>query len=344
VDFGLASHYTSKEYKPDPKKMHNGTIEYTSRDAHNGVPTMRGDLEILAYNLIQWLAGQLPWEKSNLLQNPAKVQQAKEDSMKNIDKFMKTCFDKKIPAPIHQFVKYVGQLDYDENPDYPKVRKFFLDGLKTLGKPDSGPLEFTEAVSNGKAEKNLANKAKKQKSDEIVEASPEVEPVRRGRIRKAAAITPESSPEIVPVKKNRKKADEPKEPKENKKKEDQPTKEPSVKAGSSKTGTVKLSSDSTDKKKKTIEVNLELDISIDADVVVNLHRKDKKKKKPSKLDNSVEEIPDSDEEDISIQGKLYKKAKTDKKQDAPTRVSPRKPPPFVARAGEYKGKKAKTTN
>jgi hypothetical protein len=43
---------------------------------------MRGDLEILAYNLIQWLAGQLPWEKSNLLQNPAKVQQVKEDSMK----------------------------------------------------------------------------------------------------------------------------------------------------------------------------------------------------------------------------------------------------------------------
>jgi vaccinia related kinase len=37
VDFGLASHYImGKDYKPDPKKMHNGTIEYTSRDAHNG--------------------------------------------------------------------------------------------------------------------------------------------------------------------------------------------------------------------------------------------------------------------------------------------------------------------
>lgn len=36
VDFGLASHYTTKDYKPDPKKMHNGTIEYTSIDAHKG--------------------------------------------------------------------------------------------------------------------------------------------------------------------------------------------------------------------------------------------------------------------------------------------------------------------
>lgn len=36
VDFGLASHYTIKDYKFDPKRAHNGTIEYTSIDAHNG--------------------------------------------------------------------------------------------------------------------------------------------------------------------------------------------------------------------------------------------------------------------------------------------------------------------
>lgn len=39
VDFGLASHYSQKEYKPDPKRAHNGTIEYTSRDAHIGGDT-----------------------------------------------------------------------------------------------------------------------------------------------------------------------------------------------------------------------------------------------------------------------------------------------------------------
>jgi len=35
VDFGLACKYPSN-FSPDPKKMHNGTLEYTSRDAHNG--------------------------------------------------------------------------------------------------------------------------------------------------------------------------------------------------------------------------------------------------------------------------------------------------------------------
>lgn len=36
VDFGLATRVGDKEYKPDPKCAHNGTIEYTSRDAHLG--------------------------------------------------------------------------------------------------------------------------------------------------------------------------------------------------------------------------------------------------------------------------------------------------------------------
>lgn len=93
IDFGLACHYTTQEiYKPDPKKMHNGTIEYTSRDAHNGVPTMRGDLEILGFNVLQWQANQLPWEQQKLLTNPSKVQAAKEELMNNLDKSIKQCF------------------------------------------------------------------------------------------------------------------------------------------------------------------------------------------------------------------------------------------------------------
>lgn len=40
VDFGLACKYAvdgiHREYKPDERKAHNGTIEFTSRDAHIG--------------------------------------------------------------------------------------------------------------------------------------------------------------------------------------------------------------------------------------------------------------------------------------------------------------------
>lgn len=82
VDYGLACHYsTAPAFKPDPKKMHNGTIEYTSRDAHCGVPTRRGDLEILAYNLVHWWGGvQLPWE-ADRLDLPVRVHEAKRAFM-----------------------------------------------------------------------------------------------------------------------------------------------------------------------------------------------------------------------------------------------------------------------
>lgn len=94
VDFGLACHYTTAPvYKPDPKKMHNGTIEYTSRDAHRGVPTMRGDLEILAYNLVNWSGVSLPWESEKLLTQPPKVQAAKEAFMDDTESNLKKLFN-----------------------------------------------------------------------------------------------------------------------------------------------------------------------------------------------------------------------------------------------------------
>ncbi len=65
VDFGLVSKYLRDgvhlEYKPDARKAHDGTIEYTSRDAHIGAHSRRSDLEILAYNLVHWISGTLPW-------------------------------------------------------------------------------------------------------------------------------------------------------------------------------------------------------------------------------------------------------------------------------------------
>lgn len=61
-------------------------------DIFQGVPTMRGDIEILAYNIIQWGGGELPWEKNKLLGTPVKVQQAKDELMSGVDSRLKACF------------------------------------------------------------------------------------------------------------------------------------------------------------------------------------------------------------------------------------------------------------
>ncbi|CAH8850643.1 unnamed protein product [Trichobilharzia szidati] len=61
ADFGLVHLFRSEGVhtveKPDPEFRHNGTIESRSRDENNGFPpSRRGDLEILLFKLIHWLA------------------------------------------------------------------------------------------------------------------------------------------------------------------------------------------------------------------------------------------------------------------------------------------------
>ncbi|XP_020811350.1 nucleosomal histone kinase 1 [Drosophila serrata] len=204
VDFGLASHYTSGEFKPDPKKMHNGTIEYTSRDAHMGVATRRSDLEILGYNLITWMGVELPWETQKLLDVPQKVQKAKEAFMDDIGNSLKSLFPKGVPAAIDDFMKYVAKLSYNQDPEYEKCRLMFQKALKQIGVPNSGDLDFkmtpqTSSNNNisppvtSKAAAGTARRAKKVESpmvnssiDEIISASDEEEEEKKKPIKKAA--------------------------------------------------------------------------------------------------------------------------------------------------------------
>ncbi|XP_071453858.1 nucleosomal histone kinase 1 [Hetaerina americana] len=127
VDYGLAGKYSTKEFKPDKKRAHNGTIEYTSRDAHLGVQTRRGDLEVLGYNLLHWIVSRLPWEGD--LQDPVKVQKMKEDFMKNVPSSIKK-LKSDVPVAIEQFLNYTKSLAHDEEPDYNHCRKLFKDGMK----------------------------------------------------------------------------------------------------------------------------------------------------------------------------------------------------------------------
>ncbi|XP_049542803.1 nucleosomal histone kinase 1-like [Anopheles darlingi] len=85
IDYGMAARVVlDSQPVPDLRKKHNGTLEFCPRDAHQGVPTCRGDLESLAYNLIHWTGGMLPWK---LVQDCTKVQQMKEVSMQDVAGF-----------------------------------------------------------------------------------------------------------------------------------------------------------------------------------------------------------------------------------------------------------------
>ncbi|XP_014218471.1 serine/threonine-protein kinase VRK1 [Copidosoma floridanum] len=177
VDFGLASHYTTKDYKLDPKKAHNGTIEYTSRDAHMGVPTMRGDFEILLYNMIQWQCSTLPWEKN--LSDPSWVQQQKESALKNHQKFLKDCFSNaEIPETISQFTALLVSMKYNDTPNYDKFREILVKGLKKFNQSPTDKLDFSSKKS---LEKSVATPKKTPRSKKIIPAEEEASPQKRAK-------------------------------------------------------------------------------------------------------------------------------------------------------------------
>jgi len=149
VDYGLACRYLNgsgvhKEYKPDPKRAHDGTIEFTSRDAHIGATARRGDLEILGYNMVQWLVGSLPWEDK--LKDQGYVHKQKERFMSDIPLFMRTSFKtKEHPEAIERYLEYVAEMDFTDLPDYELCRKLFHAGLKRAGSAYDGKLGIDKA-------------------------------------------------------------------------------------------------------------------------------------------------------------------------------------------------------
>ncbi|XP_075562954.1 serine/threonine-protein kinase VRK2 [Pelecanus crispus] len=150
ADYGLSYRYcpngNHKQYQENPRKGHNGTIEFTSIDAHKGVaPSRRGDLEILGYCMLQWLCGKLPWEQN--LKNPVAVQTAKTKLMDELpDSVMEWDSSGSSCSEIAKFLACVYGLAYDEKPKYQVLKKILLDGLESSGTHYDGPLEFSAAA------------------------------------------------------------------------------------------------------------------------------------------------------------------------------------------------------
>ncbi|XDV43029.1 hypothetical protein PO909_011581, partial [Leuciscus waleckii] len=177
VDYGLAYRYSPegvpKEYKEDPKRCHDGTIEFTSIDAHKGVaPSRRADLEIMGYCMIQWLCGRLPWEDK--LHDPLYVKDSKLRCRDNIDEFLKSCFtSENKPEEMGKFMQEVKALGYTDKPDYAKLRGILQQGLKTIGATDDKKLDFTMST-NGMGPPSVKT-PKRKKAEEKGQSADETE-------------------------------------------------------------------------------------------------------------------------------------------------------------------------
>ena len=115
VDFGLVERFYSKEgthreHVEDQRRANNGTVEFSSRDAHIGAFSRRSDLESLAYNLLYWVSrGRLPW--TNCLKDHQLVEASKKWYMNNLEVFVNYCFNEDaVPVDPIQLLRGVDNI------------------------------------------------------------------------------------------------------------------------------------------------------------------------------------------------------------------------------------------
>ncbi|KAG6504211.1 hypothetical protein ZIOFF_036542 [Zingiber officinale] len=146
VDLGLATKWKDSstnlhvEYDQRPD-VFRGTVRYASVHAHLGrTASRRDDLESLAYTLIFLLRGRLLWqgyqgENKGFLVCKKKMATSPESLC---------CF---CPQPFKQFVEYVVNLKFDEEPNYAKYISLF-DGIVGPN-PDIRPINTDGAQKVG---------------------------------------------------------------------------------------------------------------------------------------------------------------------------------------------------
>lgn len=78
--------------------------------------TKRGDLEVLAFNMIHWLCSTLPWEQVIAMDKKGKEKTVEEMKIKFIDNILEGLNSLKFPptekgipyiAELHQFANYI---------------------------------------------------------------------------------------------------------------------------------------------------------------------------------------------------------------------------------------------
>ncbi|CAM8961612.1 unnamed protein product [Rhodiola kirilowii] len=127
VDLGLATRWRDSssglhvdyDQRPD---VFRGTVRYASVHAHLGrTGSRRDDLESLAYTLIFLLRGRLPWQGFQGENKGFLV--CKKKMATSPESLCSFC-----PPPFRQFVEYVVNLKFDEEPRYAKYISLF-DGV-----------------------------------------------------------------------------------------------------------------------------------------------------------------------------------------------------------------------
>ena len=127
IDFGLSKRYKNPKshqhipYRDNRKLI--GTVRYISINTHMGVEqSRRDDLESIAYVLIFFLRGSLPWQKTPKDKTYEKIMKKKMQIPTEI-----LCYE--LPEEISIFLNYSKSLRFEDRPDYDYLKSIFIKGI-----------------------------------------------------------------------------------------------------------------------------------------------------------------------------------------------------------------------
>ena len=122
---------TGKHIIPGFRGTFTGTLRFSSANAQRGMQqSRRDDLESIGYVILLFFKGKLPWD---LGESTDLTLSEKDVYLKTYKKkkFMQTnMLCKGCPNELEEYFKYVRSLKFEEDPDYQKMRDFFIDIIK----------------------------------------------------------------------------------------------------------------------------------------------------------------------------------------------------------------------
>ena len=134
IDFGLSKKYqstkTGKHIKLCEVKKFTGSIIYGSINSLRfREQSRRDDLESIGYMLIHLMKGSLPWQRVKV--DNKKESYLKVAQLKYYIKPEKLC--ENLPNEFVDYIKYVKQLKFEEDPNYAYLRNLFIQMMKKQG-------------------------------------------------------------------------------------------------------------------------------------------------------------------------------------------------------------------
>ena len=135
TEFRLCSKYksskTGKHILPGFRGTFTGNLRFSSANAQRGMQqSRRDDLECIGYIILLSFVGQLPWDYGenfdwNLSEKEIYLKTYKMKKFISTEKLCEGC-----PNGLEEYFKYVRSLKFEEEPDYQKLKNFFIEVIK----------------------------------------------------------------------------------------------------------------------------------------------------------------------------------------------------------------------